>query len=184
MLRIYSRVPTLVIMMAKPKGERKTLIQLQSEVVNKDPASQAAQTVLEVDKFARSLAKKKLAASEQIAADKKELAYVESSLASEKLKYKALLETLEERKAEHTRIHTHLSNCQEMSDSLVDRSKATFASARREDNKMQKAAASLSLRTARGFDTGVESTFTRKMMRQQLLSSAKGSTMNSTTGSR
>ena len=59
-----------------PEGRppRKTLLQLQGEVEVKDPSSHAKKQVAELDKTAKKSLAKRKACTDQIAADKKELA--------------------------------------------------------------------------------------------------------------
>lgn len=70
----------------KNTAPRKSLVQQQSETTVRDPAAHAKNQITELDKTAqRSLAKRK-SCTEQVEADKKELAHVEEQIRSIKLR--------------------------------------------------------------------------------------------------
>jgi hypothetical protein len=71
----------------KKTVQRKTLVQLQTETTVRDPAAHAKNQITELDKTAqRSLAKRK-SCTEQVEADKKELAHVEEQIQSIKSRW-------------------------------------------------------------------------------------------------
>ena len=78
--------PTTQKKSGKKSAPRKTLVQQQAETTVRDPAAHAKNQITELDKTAqRSLAKRKKC-TEQVEADKKELAHIEEQIRSIKLR--------------------------------------------------------------------------------------------------
>ena len=70
-----------------PKKERKSLIQLQRETTVRDPAAHAKHQVTELDKTAKRSLEKRRQCTEQIEADKKELAHIEEQIHNIRIRY-------------------------------------------------------------------------------------------------
>mmetsp|Transcript_26591 Transcript_26591/g.39512 ORF Transcript_26591/g.39512 Transcript_26591/m.39512 type:complete len:179 (+) Transcript_26591:82-618(+) len=143
----------------KGAPKRKTLVQLQSETTVRDPAAHAKNQITELDKTAqRSLAKRK-SCTEQVEADSKELAHVESQIQSIRRRYDALCKHLAETKEKRELVIKTLESCVAEEKSIMGSTQSIVHTRRVDDAKLSRAMATSTLVQARGFGVGPDTTF-------------------------
>lgn len=154
-------------MMPKNKsGERKSLIQQQSEYQPKDPGRMAQLQVSELDKFAKGLKAKRQGIADSLLHDQNQLDFIDAQVRMIKMSYDPLLERLDYRIKERDRVRKRLAELLANEKGVTNYTKDTTRGLIKAESKLNKKFTSMELAAVRGYSCARGTTFSVKQMKK------------------
>ena len=154
------------MVLSKKKGERKSLLQQQTEYQPKDPGKMAQLQVSELDKFAKGLKAKRQNIGDSLVHDQHQLELIDSQIRMIKMSYDPLLERLDYRIKERDRVRKRLAEVLANEKGVTNYTKDTTKSLIKSESRLNKKFASMELAAVRGYSCARGTTFSVRQMKK------------------